>query len=117
MPESYSEVAGRQDVPVVLADHRSIITGINDSFVDHFGWSREEAVGQGLSILIPPAFRDAHYLGFARFISSGESAILGKRLDLPSLDKEGRQFNAEHYIVAELWEGRWRFAATILPKR
>lgn len=117
MAQTYSEIAARKDAPVVLVDDRSIIVGVNDRFVEELGWSREEAVGSPLTIIIPVPLRDAHNLGFARFLSSGRTTILGRKLDLATIDKQGREFPAEHYVVAERWEGAWRFAATIVPKR
>jgi len=117
MTQSYAEIARRQDVPVVLVDHRSIIVGVNERFVAEFGWSREEAIGSSLSLIIPQALRDAHNVGFTRFLASGRSTILGRPLDLSTIDKSGREFSAEHYVVADKFEGQWRFAATVIPKR
>lgn len=36
-----------------------------------FGFTREEAVGQGLNLLIPERFRPAHDAGFSRAVETG----------------------------------------------
>lgn len=112
----FEAVRALVDVPVVTVNQESVITDVNDEFVRVFGWSRAEAIGQSLSIIIPPALRDAHNVGFSRFLASGVSTILGRYLDLSTIDRTGREFSAEHYVIAEKKDGVWRFAASIRPK-
>ena len=114
-PRSFEEVRALTDVPVVVVNQDSVIAEVNAAFVKAFGWSREEAVGRSLSLIIPPTLRDAHTLGFARFLASGVSTILGRSLQLATIDRSGREFPAEHYVVGEKKEGAWWFAASIRP--
>lgn len=113
---TFDEICAVQDAPVVVVDENSMIVRVNEAFSRRFGWSAAEAQGQSLSIIIPPALRDAHNLGFARFLSSGKSTILGRPLDLSTIDRAGSVFPAEHYVVGTKSDGVWRFAATIRPK-
>lgn len=101
--------------PFLVADERGVILEVDAGFERLFGWSREEIVGQPLSRIIPRNLHDAHHLGFSRFLSTGEPTLLDKPLRLRALAKDGREFDAEHFIVAERVEGRWRFAATLRP--
>src|SRR5258708_31856719 len=39
------------------------------------GYSRLEAVGQSIEIIIPPHLRDRHWAGFGRFVETGISAL------------------------------------------
>ena len=39
------------------------------------GYSRSEAVGQSVEIIIPPHLRDRHWAGFGRFVQTGISAL------------------------------------------
>lgn len=111
--KTVDEISSQTDVPVVVVDQDGAVTYINEKFSSIFGWSREELVGQALSCIIPKALRDAHQLGFSRFIATGKPRLLNQPLKLRTLAKDGRECDTEHFIVAERWDGRWTFAATI----
>ncbi|MBI3289522.1 MAG: PAS domain S-box protein [Elusimicrobia bacterium] len=108
----------RRDGPdaVVYADHEGRITDVNPAFTKFFGWSREEIVGKPLSAIIPKNLRDAHQLGFSRFLTTNAPTLLNQPLSLKALAKDGRVFAAEHLIVAEKKADRWSFAARIRPE-
>ena len=66
-----------------------------------FGWSRQEAVGQSLSALISPADPGAlNQLGLARFVQDGEGHTPGRRLELASRRRDGREIKVELSITA-----------------
>ena len=103
------------DVPVILADHDGFITYINQQFEQVFGWTSSAIVGQPLSVIIPANLRDAHHLGFSRFLETGQTHILHQPLALKAVTKDGRVFDAEHTIIAEQHNQQWAFGATIRP--
>jgi len=105
----------QSDVPVVVADHQGNIVDVNAHFEVVFGWSAQEIVGQPLTIILPPFFRDSHNLGFARFSATGESTVLNHPLLLKAVTKDDREIESEHFIIAEQQAGRWLFAATLRP--
>ena len=110
-----SELMRETGVPVVVADQQGMITHVNGRFETVFGWQVREIVGKPLSIIIPKNLHDAHHLGFSRFLTTGKPTLLNQPLKLKAVTKEGREFEAEHTILAEQKEGRWIFAATIRP--
>ena len=86
---------------IIGMDERGIITSWNVRAEAIFGWSREEAVGRSLSeLIIPPRYRESHHRGLAHFISTGEGPVLGRRVELPALRRDGREFPAELSIAA-----------------
>jgi PAS domain S-box-containing protein len=103
------------DVPVVLADHTGCITYVNPRFVSVFGWAEAEVVRKPLSVLIPMTMRDAHNLGFSRFLTTGRPTLLNQPLELNALAKNGQEIGAEVTIVAEEQAGHWTFGATLRP--
>jgi PAS domain S-box-containing protein len=105
----------QSDVPVVVANHEGNIVDVNLPFEAVFGWSAQEIVGQSLTIILPPFFRDSHNLGFARFSATGESTLLNHPLQLKAVTKDNREIESEHFIIGEKQEGRWLFAATLRP--
>lgn len=65
-----------------------------------FGWTREEACGELLgSLIIPPQYRDAHWIGLQRYRKTGEGRILNQRLELSALNRDGDEFPVEFSVT------------------
>ncbi|MDQ3850143.1 MAG: PAS domain S-box protein [Actinomycetota bacterium] len=80
----------------VSIDERGSIVDWNHQAVATFGWTREEALGRPLvETIIPERYRDAHRCGVERFLASGEGRVLGRRLEMAALDRDGREFPVE----------------------
>jgi len=105
------------DLPVVIADHEGFITYVNEPFQLVFGWNSDEILGKTLTTIIPRGLHDAHNLGFSRFLLTGTPTLLGQHLTLKAITKDGTEFEAEHYIIAEHQEDQWGFGAVIRPLR
>lgn len=93
-------------------DSNGRITDWNPAAEATFGWKREEVLGRLLGeIIVPEALRQAHAAGFTRYLSTGQASVLGKRLELPGLHRDGRELPLELTIAPlELGEERLFFA-------
>jgi PAS domain S-box-containing protein len=61
-----------------------------------FGWSRSEALGKHLEdLIIPEQQRDAHRAGLERYLRTGHRKILGRRLELDALRRDGKEITVE----------------------
>jgi PAS domain S-box-containing protein len=81
---------------VVSIDHRGLITYFNPAAEETFGYRSEETVGRALAdVIVPPALRDAHRAGFARHIATGAARILGSRIELTAMRRDGSEFPIE----------------------
>lgn len=107
------ELKERDDVPIISADSRGVVTFINKKFENAYGWSPKDLIGHPLTLIIPKNFRDAHTLGFSRFMMTGQSTIINKALPLNILTKGGKVLECLHTIVAEKNDGEWCFGASI----
>ncbi len=104
-----------QAVPVVIANSQGSISFVNKQFEQVLGWSLSEIVGKPLTTIIPSTLHDSHHLGFSRFLTTGQATLLNQPLKLKAVSKDGREFDAEHCIIAEQQQGQWTFGATIRP--
>jgi PAS domain S-box-containing protein len=65
-----------------------------------FGWSRDEAVGRFMvDLIVPPQHRDSHIRGLDRFNATGEERVLGQRLEISALRRNGEEFPVELSIT------------------
>ncbi len=89
---------------VVVMNAHGLIVEWNTAAETTFGWSRAEAVGQELAaLIIPPAHRSAHRRALAG-PGAGESRILGRRLELTALRRDGSEFPVEVAVSPVLGE-------------
>ena len=111
--EKHAVLASSLDCILVM-DDKGIIREWNPAAEITFGWTREEAIGRRLGDLIVPAeLRQRHEEGLARAAGTGESRIIGQRLRLPALRKDGSTFTSELAITKLERGGRAFFTGTI----
>jgi PAS domain S-box-containing protein len=85
----------------VQIDQAGIIIEWNPQAEATFGWSRQETIGRLLdTLIVPPAHRERHAQGLARFLRTGEGVILGKRMEIEALRRDGREITVELAITA-----------------
>ncbi|MGH7703803.1 MAG: PAS domain S-box protein [Gemmatimonadales bacterium] len=79
-----------------------------------FGWSREEVLGRYLAdTIVPERYREDHLRGMARFRETGEGRILGRRLELAALHREGHEFPIELTVTSAKVTGAFVFNAFV----
>jgi PAS domain S-box-containing protein len=85
-----------RDAVVVADEHGSILLW-NDGAAGMFGWTREEAVGRNVLMLIPEGYRAQHNAGIARYAATGHGPLVDTRMpiELPALRKDGREITVE----------------------
>lgn len=88
------------DAVVVMSDDGRIV-GWNSSAERIFGWSADEILGHTLSeTIIPPVHRESHERGLAHFHATGEGPVLGKRIEVPALRRDGSEIPVELSVNA-----------------
>lgn len=75
---------------IVAADPQGKVTLWNPAAERIFGFSREEALGQSLDLIIPERFRQRHWDGYDKVMRSGETRYGTQVLRVPALRKDGR---------------------------
>jgi PAS domain S-box-containing protein len=100
---------------IITMDEEGRITDFNPAAEQLLGFRHEEIIGQALAeTIIPERFRDAHRRGLIRFVESGESSVIGRRLELPVLRRDGTEVEAEIAVSASRLEnGRIVFSGYV----
>jgi two-component system, sensor histidine kinase and response regulator len=79
-----------------------------------FGWSREEAIGRGLSDTILSAqSREAHDQEIQRYLANRETRIFDKIMEVTAQERNGREFPVELTIRPSQWGDSVMFNAFI----
>lgn len=81
---------------VISIDRCARVTYVNSAFEHIFGYRADEVIGRELAdIVVPPALREAHRQGFARYLATGQARILDQRIEMTAMRADGSDFPAE----------------------
>src|SRR5207249_6258940 len=79
-----------------------------------FGYGRAEVLGASMGdLVVPPAMRGKHRQGLARYLATGESHVLGRRIQMTALRADGSEFPVELSITRIQREGPPAFTAHV----
>ncbi|MCP4420670.1 MAG: PAS domain S-box protein [Chloroflexi bacterium] len=98
---------------ILSINSESAIVMANPEIEDVFGHHVEELLGQHLHILMPEKYRDMHSGGVKRYLTTGIPKVLGVRLELEGLRKDGSIFPLEIRIMPTLIEEERFFTAAM----
>jgi two-component system NtrC family sensor kinase len=94
---------------IIVVDGDGRVVDFNPASERLFGYSRAEALGQEISsLIIPEKYRRAHHDGMQRYISSGISTVIGKRVELEAQTRDGRVIPVE-LSIADVGFGESRY--------
>lgn len=98
---------------IITIGRDSRITLVNNELCAIFGYSEEELLGKDLAMLMPKKYRQAHKKGLKKYLKSGEARILGKRIEIEGLRKDGTLFPIEMRVEETKDEHSRFFSAAI----
>ena len=85
----------------IAMDHEGAIIDWNAQAEATFGWAEYEVLGRPLAeVIIPPQFHAGHKTGLERYLQTRQAKILGQRLELTALHRDGHEFPVEITISA-----------------
>jgi PAS domain S-box-containing protein len=86
---------------IVSIDDQGTILEFNPAAQSTFGYTRQQAVGTNVSdLIIPPAMREAHRQGLQRYMTTGATALLGKRVQVTAMRSDGSEFPVELTVTS-----------------
>jgi PAS domain S-box-containing protein len=77
---------------IITINEDHIIVGYNRGAENIFGFTREEALGQDLSIIIPPPYKEDHPSFVRRYIATRSPHVIGKHVQLSAQRRDGSEF-------------------------
>jgi PAS domain S-box-containing protein len=89
---------------IVVCDADGVITFWNGAAERMFGFTRAEALGATLDIIIPEKLRKRHWDGYHKTMASGVTRYGHAVLAVPAIDKAGRALSIG-FTVALLHDG------------
>jgi PAS domain S-box-containing protein len=100
---------------ILVADEKGAITFWNPAAERIFGFSRSEALGQSLDLIIPERLRQRHWEGYRKTMESGNTRYGADLLRVPAVHKDGRSLSIA-FTVALLFssEGKVRGIAAVI---
>jgi PAS domain S-box-containing protein len=85
---------------ILAMDHEGRITEFNPAAERVFGYAREKVLGKPLAdVVVPPSLREKHRAGFERHLATGESRVLGRRIEMSALRADGTEIPVELAIT------------------
>jgi PAS domain S-box-containing protein len=81
---------------VITMDHEGRVVEFNRAAERLFGYPEHVAIGQEMAeLVVPPSLRERHREGLRRFLETGESRIIGRRIELTGLRSDGEEIPVE----------------------
>ena len=88
---------------IVTINEDHVIVGYNQGAEQMFGFTRAEALGQDLTIIIPPPYKAEHRDYVRRYVATREARMIGKHARLNAQRRDGREFPISiSFSVAEI---------------
>jgi PAS domain S-box-containing protein len=101
---------------IVAADSDGVIRFWNPGAERIFGYTRDEALGRSLDLIIPERLRQRHWEGYRKVMETGQSRY-GESdvLAVPALRKDGAAISVE-FMIVPLQEGERLIAVVAIMR-
>jgi PAS domain S-box-containing protein len=94
-PELANAIVEQCPDAMIFADREGVIRLWNRAAEALFGYSAAEVLGTSLDVIIPERLRGAHWAGYRRAISTGETKYRNQVLTTRSARKDGAKLYVE----------------------
>ena len=99
---------------IISIDSEGLVLEFNPAAERMFGWTRDEVLGRPLGeVMVPPHHRAAHEAGMERMANGGTPRMLGRRVEIEALRRDGTIFPVELSITEVTLEHGRRYTAYI----
>lgn len=97
---------------IVMMDDRGDVVEFNPAAERIFGYTAAEAIGRPVAdLMVPEAMRAAHRQGMERYLAEGNPRVIGRRVELQAIRKDGSVFPVELTVTDVSRGGRRLFVS------
>ncbi|WP_201696775.1 PAS domain-containing protein [Paraburkholderia hiiakae] len=86
----FEQLANAIGDAIVISDAAGDITYWNPAATRMFGYTKEEALGKTLDLIIPERLRGRHWEGYHKTMATGQTRYGNDVLRVPAVDKAGK---------------------------
>ena len=98
---------------IITIDSASTIVVVNKEVQNIWGYSEAELIGRRIEFLMPEKYRERHTEGLKQYIDTGVPRIMGTRLALEGLRKDGSVFPLEIRMAETIVGERFLITAAV----
>ena len=98
---------------IITIDSASTIVLVNKEVQHIWGYAETELIGKRIELLMPEQYRERHAEGLKRYIDTGVPRIMGTRVELEGLRKDGSVFPLEIRMAETTVGDRFLFTAAV----
>lgn len=99
---------------IISINHKGEIISFNQASEQTFGYRSADVIGKKLAdMIIPPEWRERHWHSVERYLVTGESTMLNRRIELTAMRADGSEFPIELAVVPLNIRGNPVFTAFI----
>jgi PAS domain S-box-containing protein len=97
---------------VITMDPEGRIVEFNRAAEAMFGYERADITGRTVAdTIVPDSLRESHHRGLARYLVTGETSVIGKRVEMVGRRADGTEFPVELSITTVQLDRRRLFTA------
>lgn len=83
---------------MIFANPAGVIEYWNAGMTELFGFSEREAQGATLDLIVPPDYRERHWIGFHAAMELADGVVDHGSFNVPTLHKDGRTIRREVHL-------------------
>jgi len=95
----YKQIVDFAEDGILFADRDGIIKVWNSGAEKIFGYTKEEAIGESLDLIVPEKLRERHWDGYHKVMATGETRYGSELLKVPAAHKDGKRISVEFTII------------------
>ena len=95
-----AEIVASSDDAIASKTLDGIVTSWNRAAERLFGYSAADMIGREVAdLIIPPSLREAHRQGIVRYLQTGRGPVVGRRVELTAMRRDGTEFPVELVVT------------------
>ncbi len=99
---------------VIVGDDGNRIRYLNPAAERLLGWSRDELEGQRITVIVPPHLREAHVVGYSRYLVTDVPRLIGRPVRVPARHRNGAELQVELLLSSfRVADGKRAFIASL----